>query len=142
MPKPPEHLTGTICGIAQTDPHILGIYLFGSQAQNTATPTSDIDLGFLFKHSLSVREQIQLQSKFSEALDQEVDLVDLSTCNAFLALDIIRGERIYCSDPDACDEFDLYVLRRAGDLAPFEYARRKMLLSRQKPLLKQGARNA
>ena len=55
-------------------------------------------------------------------------LVDAGRGNAFLALDIIRGERVFCVDPDRGDEFELYVMRRAGDLAPFERERRRRLL--------------
>ena len=57
------------------------------------------------------------------------DLVDVGACNAFLALAVISGERLYCADLDAGDEFDLYVLRRAGDLEPFERERRRILLT-------------
>ena len=32
------------------------------------------------------------------------------------------------SDPVALDHFDLYVMRRAADLAPFERERRRVLL--------------
>jgi hypothetical protein len=41
---------------------------------------------------------------------------------------VISGERLYCADVDACDELDLYVLRSAGDLEPFERERRRILL--------------
>jgi hypothetical protein len=61
-------------------------------------------------------------------LDQPVDLVDAGRASAFLALDVIRGERVFCVDEDRCDELELYVMRRAGDLAPFERERRRLLL--------------
>ena len=41
---------------------------------------------------------------------------------------MIRGERLYAQDDHAADEYDLYVLRRAGDLAPFERARMAFVL--------------
>ena len=43
-------------------------------------------------------------------------------CNAypFLAVNVIRGERLFCSDRYAADEYELYILRRAGDLAELE----------------------
>jgi len=55
-------------------------------------------------------------------------LIDAGKASAFLALEAISGERLYCADSTRCDEFDLYVLRRAGDLAPFEKERRRILL--------------
>ena len=44
----------------------------------------------------------------------------LPEASPFLALDVIKGELIYCNDPDLQAEDELYVLRRAGDLAYYE----------------------
>lgn len=60
-------------------------------------------------------------------------MIDLSRAGAFLALDAIRGERIFERDGRRLDELDLYVLRRAGDLAPFERERRRALLTPERP---------
>ncbi len=139
LPETIETITRIVRDVAASDPRIRGMYLFGSQVEGEATSESDVDLGVLFDGRVPVREQIRLQLRLSDVLGKEVDLVDVGACNAFLALDIIRGERIYCADFDACDEFDLYVMRRAGDLEPFERARRRMLLSNQKPLLQRRA---
>jgi hypothetical protein len=49
-----------------------------------------------------------------------VDLVVLNSADPFLAEEIIRGERLYAQDEYEADEYDLYVLRRAGDQAPLE----------------------
>jgi hypothetical protein len=51
------------------------------------------------------------------------DLILLSEADPFLAVNIIRGERLFCADRYEADEYELYVLRRAGDLAPFERLR-------------------
>jgi len=40
-------------------------------------------------------------------------VIDAGRTSAFLALDILRGERVFCADLDRCDEFKLYVMRRA-----------------------------
>jgi uncharacterized protein len=58
-----------------------------------------------------------------------VDLVVLPEADAFLALDVIRGELIYCRDFDQQAEDELYILRKAGDLAYFEKERRKLILT-------------
>lgn len=52
-----------------------------------------------------------------------VDLVDRESADPILALEIPRGERLYARDEDDADEYDLYVLRRTGDLIPFERQR-------------------
>ncbi len=49
-----------------------------------------------------------------------VDLVVLDEADPFVAAEVIRGERLFARDEDVADEYDLFVLRRAGDLAPSE----------------------
>jgi hypothetical protein len=60
-----------------------------------------------------------------------VDLVILREADPFLAANIVRGERLYALDPYAADEYDLYVLRRAGDLAPLERERMALILGEE-----------
>lgn len=131
MPYPShlEPIAAAVRGVAATDPRIVAVYLFGSQADGTATPESDVDLGVLFGEATGIADRVRLEARFSEALGKDVDLVDVGHCKPFLALAVIKGERLYCTDEIGCDEFDLYVLRRAGDLEPFERERRRMLLS-------------
>jgi hypothetical protein len=57
-----------------------------------------------------------------------VNVIDLRQADTFLALEAIRGERILERDGRRLDELDLDILRRAGDLAPFERERRRLLL--------------
>ena len=129
IPRHLEPIADVVRGVAVTDPRIVAVYLFGSQADGSATPESDVDLGVLFSPRVGIMDRVRLEARFAEALDKEVDLVDVGACNAFLAFAVISGERLYCTDEDAGDEFDLYVMRRAGDLEPFERERRRMLLT-------------
>ena len=46
----------------------------------------------------------------------------------FLAAKIIRGERIYCRDQLQADEYDLYILRRGGDLILLEKERLSLVM--------------
>lgn len=112
--------------IAESEPRLVGLYLFGSRAHGEEHIESDVDLGALFSETVPVFEQLSLEDRFEQALGRRVDLIDMRHAKPFLALDVIRGERLYESDGLACDEFDLFVLRRAGDLAPFERQRRAM----------------
>ncbi len=57
-----------------------------------------------------------------------VDLVILTEADPFLAAAVIRGERLFAEDSYLADEYDLYVLRRAGDLAPLERERIALIL--------------
>ncbi|HEX4954708.1 MAG TPA: nucleotidyltransferase domain-containing protein [Thermoanaerobaculia bacterium] len=114
--------------LAAEDPRILALYLFGSRARHEETEHSDVDVGVLFRQEESLREVLLLEDALERRLGVPVDVVDAGRASAFLALDIIRGERAFCADPYRCDEFDLYVMRRAGDLAPYERERRRLLL--------------
>ncbi len=129
IPSRLEPIAAAVRRVAESDPRIAAVYLFGSQADGSATAASDVDLGVLFAEPADIAERVRLEARLSDALGKEADLVDVGSCNAFLALEIISGERLYRTDPVACDEFDLYVMRRAGDLAPHERQRRRMLLT-------------
>lgn len=129
-PRDLKRLAAACREVAAGEEDILALYLFGSHARGDARPGSDVDLGVLprGRRRMSLDRLIALESRFEQRLGRPVDLVDAGACAAFLALDIIRGERVYCADETLCDEFDLFVLRRAADLAPFERQRRSLLL--------------
>lgn len=71
---------------------------------------------------------VRLEEALCRATGHRVDVVDVGRASAFLALAVVQGDRIFSRDEIETDLFDLYVLRRAGDLLPFERARREMLL--------------
>lgn len=121
-------IAARVRAVVERQPLVNAVYLFGSQAAGEARPDSDVDLGVLFFQRSTLNQRVDLELLLSDALDRRVDLVDLGQCGAYLALEAIRGERIYGADPVLCDEFDLSVMRRAADLAPFERERRRMLL--------------
>jgi predicted nucleotidyltransferase len=118
------------------------IYAFGSRAAEMASrvrgeragaarPESDVDIGVCLDvgRRLSVREKVELAIALEDLFQvQRVDLVVVTEAGPFLALDIIRGDLLYCRDQDAQAEFELYVLRRAGDLAHYERKKRRLIL--------------
>ena len=122
------------------------MYVFGSRAEDVAARvrgepdgvavtrlSSDIDIGVqpLPGARLGGDDVVRLTQELECLFEApRVDLVVLQGSKAFLALDVIRGELLYCSDRDAQSEHELYVLRRAGDLAPFQKAREELVLSR------------
>ena len=117
------------------------LYAFGSRGQAAArfiltgesmpASESDLDIGVLPRNLLSVKEKVQLALELETLFGvSRVDLVILSEADPFLATNIIRGERLYARDSDQADEYDLYVLRRAGDLAPLERERMALILGK------------
>ncbi len=118
------------------------LYAFGSRAQDArswlagsieklAAGPSDLDVGVKVRAgtTCSVFEKVRLAQALEELLGvRRVDLVVMDQADPFLAANVIRGERLYAADAHAADEYDLYVLRRAGDLAPLERERQSLVL--------------
>jgi predicted nucleotidyltransferase len=112
---------------------LAAIYVFGSRAAEIAgrvqggpapghTPEADVDIAVqpALRRHLEARERAELAGQLEDLLGVcRVDLLVLPEADPFLALDAIRGELLFCVDPDEQAEYELYVLRRAGDLAPF-----------------------
>lgn len=121
-------LKDQLAAFASAEPRIVAFYLFGSRASGEATPASDVDVAALFREAVGLDDVLRLEDALECKLGLPVDLIDLGHASPFLALDVIRGERVHCTDEDRCDDFELYVMRRAGDLAPFERERRRLLL--------------
>ena len=118
------------------------LYAFGSRAVEVSamvdnrsvsfsSPGSDLDIGVLpvrltcWEPGKKVDLAIELEDLFEAG---RVDLVFLPEVDPFLALDIIRGELLFSSAPDRQARYELFVLRRAGDLLPFKKDRVKMIL--------------
>lgn len=128
-----------ICGRFQ----VVSLYVFGSRAKEIAARVagqppvpgpagSDVDLavqpapGALRDPGARVNLMQTLEDLFEVS---RVDLVVLSEARPFLALEAIRGELLFCDDEDRQSHEELYYLRRAADLAPFQTDRLEGLLS-------------
>jgi predicted nucleotidyltransferase len=120
------------------------LYVFGSRAAEIAArvrgeagregaTSSDVDAGVrpLPGTSLDVDAAVGIANALEDLFGApRVDVVVLPRAKAFLALEVIRGELLYCADRHAQAEYELYVLARAGDLLPFQRARQELVLSR------------
>jgi len=128
MSETTNQLTQALAEVLDGESQVLAAYHFGSSADGTAHALSDVDVGVLFSTKVPLEELIRIEIRLDDSIPQTVDLVDVKRAGPFVALDIIRGDRFFCRDETAADEFDLYVLRRAGDLAHFERERRAFFL--------------
>jgi predicted nucleotidyltransferase len=118
------------------------LYVFGSRvaevkgwlegAGPALTPgPADVDIGVKTARgvTLSVDDKVHLALALEDLLGvTRVDLVSLAEADPFLAANVVRGERLYAGDGYEADEYELYVLRRAGDLAPLERERMALIL--------------
>ncbi len=116
------------------------LYVFGSRAREVrewasgaqsrlASKPADVDVGVKASRKLTTHNKVRLSLALEDLLGvTQVDLVTLSEADPFLAANIVRGERLYAHDTYQADEYDLYILRRAGDLAPLERERMALIL--------------
>jgi predicted nucleotidyltransferase len=125
---------------------VFALYAFGSQAKDirnlveghqsvSLLTSSDVDIGVrgISGGKFSATEKVNLALALEELFGcKRVDLVSLSEADPFLAAEIIRGERLFTHDDHEADEYELYVLRRAGDLAPLERERMALVLGEAK----------
>ena len=120
------------------------LYVFGSRAREALSwldgdeatmpaTDSDLDVGVKTAVPLSVQQKVQLALALEDLFGVgRVDLAVLPEVDPFLAANIIRGERLYAQDEYLADEYDLYILRRAGDLIPLERERQQLVLESKK----------
>jgi len=121
------------------------IYAFGSHAEEVAewlkgdkrnlsiSPLSDVDIGVKpsAAKQLSVENKVNLTIALEDFFSaNRVDLVITTEVDPFLAANIIRGERLFCGDEYEADEYNLYILRRAGDLVPLERERISLIMEK------------
>jgi predicted nucleotidyltransferase len=101
-----------------------------------AASDSDVDIGVQpapGRH-LTAQERVRLTIELEDLLNvKRVDVVVVPEADPFLALDVIRGELLYCLDADAQAEDELYILRRAADLAHYARDRWQHLLTGTAP---------
>ena len=89
---------------------------------------SDLDIGVLTHSPASIENKVDLAFELENFFNApRIDLFILQEVDAFLAVNIIRGERVYAEDDYQADEYELFVLRRAGDLAELERERMALI---------------
>lgn len=122
---------------------LIAVFAFGSRGDEiqkrlsgidpmVENPASDLDLGVLAARDddFDVTRIVDLACAIEDLFGvPRADVVDLRKAPPYLALDAIRGDRIFCADEVETSIFELFVLRRAGDLAHHERERRRILLT-------------
>lgn len=137
----PHHRADALAAICDQF-RVAALYAFGSRASEAlawienakarmSAGASDLDIGVLPQAGgrLSARERVELSIALEDLFQvSRVDLVVLPEARPFLASAVIQGERLFARNQDEADEYDLYILRRAGDLLPFHRERVRMIL--------------
>jgi predicted nucleotidyltransferase len=116
------------------------IYAFGSRAKEAYELTrgkkaelrpssSDLDIGLKPQRPLSVVDKVKIAVFFEDLFGvPRVDVVVLPEAPVMLALEIVEGELLFAKDDRYEAEYQLYVMRLAAELAPFEKRKRDLIL--------------
>jgi uncharacterized protein len=116
------------------------IYAFGSRAREALdfidglkprlTPgPSDLDIGVKPSTKLTVSDKVDLTLQLEELfVVPRVDLVVLSEVSTFLAMEIVSGELLFAENLHHEAEYQLYIMRKAAELMPFQRAKERMML--------------
>ena len=116
------------------------IYAFGSRAKEvldlienriehiTSTP-SDLDIGVKPGKPLTVEEKVKIAILFEDLFDvSRVDLIVLPEAPVSLALEIVMGEILFMQDATYEAEYQLYIMRMAADILPYERMKQEMIM--------------
>ena len=116
------------------------IYAFGSRAkealdmvegriEQVSSKPSDLDIGVKPEKPLTVEEKVKIAIVFEDLFDvSRVDLIVLPEAPVFLALEIVTGEILYRQDSTHEAEYQLYIMRMAADLLPYEQVKQRMIM--------------
>jgi hypothetical protein len=108
------------------------IYAFGSRAAEARdfmagtigrlTPgSSDLDIGVKSARRLIVQEKVEIAVFFEDLFGvPRADVVVIPEVPITLAFRIVTGELLYAQDPTYEAEYQLYIMRMAADLEPYE----------------------
>lgn len=96
-------------------PQTQAVYLFGSFAAGQEGADSDVDIALLLPpqkaKEAGTLALTPLHLSLAEQLGREVDLINLRLVSSVFQKEIIiQGQRIFCADMFAADEFEMLTL--------------------------------
>jgi len=104
-----ECITGSL-------PEVLAIYLFGSAISGQMHANSDVDMAVYAEQKFDRLGLWHVSRKLADIVGRDVDLVDLHAASSVMRMQVISGgERLFCADGMACEQFE--------DIVFSEYAR-------------------
>lgn len=91
-------------------PDVRLIYLFGSQADGSSTPSSDIDIAMLLEKKMNPVARFDLEQTLAIELNQDVDLVDLLTASTVLQNQVIMHGSLLFGSENEQTKFEMQVM--------------------------------
>jgi predicted nucleotidyltransferase len=98
--------------VEEAFPEAVGVWVYGSMADGTARPDSDLDIAILGREPIRLGwDELERIGELSLRLGREVDLVDLRSVPALLRFEVVtRGIRVAAREPLTCDRFETQVI--------------------------------
>ena len=123
-----ERLNQIVARLRERIPALLGVWLFGSRAADSARTESDVDLAVLAEAPLDKVALWETAQDLALLLGRDVDLLDLRHASAVMRMQVIsKGRRIFCSDFRRCEAFEDFVF---SDYARLNEERAEILADR------------
>ena len=109
------------------------LVLFGSQAMGAKHKSSDVDIAYLGKRELSLREESLLAAGLAEAFrGKSIDLVSLRDAPPLLIYQIARHGKLLYSAKSAFSEFQLRAIRLYNESKPLIELRKERIRQKVK----------
>ena len=102
--------TEIVQAIKELMPETKLIYLFGSQADGTASANSDIDVAVLLPQKLDSVLRFDHQQNLSIIFNRDIDLIDLLSASTVMQNQIVMHGRCLFGDENAQCAFEMQVL--------------------------------
>ena len=132
----------TIQSIFKNEP-VDAVYLFGSQAEGTATKDSDYDIAVVFQKKLTSSERFEARMRYISALDaifgdRKSEVVDFEALPTKYKYHVIAPRKmIYNNNRDRIVDLEVSTTRHYLDMKPYlsYITQRQLELTAQKGIL-------
>lgn len=96
-----------IAYVRQAVPGLIALYCFGSQANRTAGPQSDVDLAVLVRDPIPTPQRFELAQALAAQLHRNVDLIDLRSTSTVMRMQVIStGKCLFSASDRLREEFE------------------------------------
>ena len=114
-----ETLLNELVAWAQTQPEIIALYLYGSEAQGTANALSDVDVAILAQPDTSREQLWRLEDRWMAQWPERVDLRVLNLAPLPVRYEVTaQGQRLWVVDVRIIAEIESLIWRQYWDVHP------------------------
>lgn len=114
-----EKLLNDLMAWVRTQPEVIALYLYGSQAEGRANVLSDLDLAVMVRPDLAQSQLWRLEDRWAAQWPAAVDLCLLNLAPLSLRYQITaQGQRLWTADVNRVAEIESLIWREYWDMHP------------------------